>query len=200
MGKSVSRNSAFSMINKGLSVVFPLVTVSYISRVLGAAGIGEVSSAQNLATYFSMAAALGIPSYGVRAIAQSKRDENSCNKTFSELFAINLISSIIATVVYLITVFCFKINNSNTALALIFSSIIVFNVINIEWVYQGYEEYEYIMIRSFVIKIVSLLLLFIFVRRKSDLVAYAFIICFGSIGNYVLNFINLKRYVKDKVQ
>ena len=196
MGKSVSRNSAFSMINKGLSVVFPLVTVSYISRVLGAAGIGEVSSAQNLATYFSMAAALGIPSYGVRAIAQSKRDENSCNKTFSELFAINLISSIIATVVYLITVFCFKINNSNTALALIFSSIIVFNVINIEWVYQGYEEYEYIMIRSFVIKIVSLLLLFIFVRRKSDLVAYAFIICFGSIGNYVLNFINLKRYVK----
>ena len=52
------------------------------------------------------------------------------------------------------------------------------------------------MIRSFVIKIVSLLLLFIFVRKKSDLVAYAFIICFGSIGNYVLNFINLKRYVK----
>ena len=196
MGKSVSRNSAFSMINKGLSVVFPLVTVSYISRVLGAAGIGEVSSAQNLATYFSMAAALGIPSYGVRAIAQSKRDENSCNKTFSELFTINFISSIIATVVYLITAFCFKINNSNTALALIFSSIIVFNVINIEWVYQGYEEYEYIMIRSFVIKIVSLLLLFIFVRKKSDLVAYAFIICFGSIGNYVLNFINLKRYVK----
>ena len=96
MGKSVSKNSAFSMINKGLSVVFPLVTVSYISRVLGAAGIGEVSSAQNLATYFSMAAALGIPSYGVRAIAQSKRDENSCNKTFSELFTINFISSIIA--------------------------------------------------------------------------------------------------------
>ena len=196
MGKSVSKNSAFSMINKGLSVVFPLVTVSYISRVLGAAGIGEVSSAQNLATYFSMAAALGIPSYGVRAIAQSKRDENSCNKTFSELFTINFISSIIATVVYLITAFCFKINNSNTALALIFSSIIVFNVINIEWVYQGYEEYEYIMIRSLVIKIVSILLLFIFVRKKSDLVAYAFIICFGSIGNYVLNFINLKRYVK----
>ena len=52
MGKSVSRNSAFSMINKGLSVVFPLVTVSYISRVLGAAGIGEISSAQKLGDLF----------------------------------------------------------------------------------------------------------------------------------------------------
>lgn len=196
MGKSVSKNSAFSMINKGLSVIFPLVTVSYISRVLGAAGIGEVSSAQNLATYFSMAAALGIPSYGVRAIAQSKRDENSCNKTFSELFIINFISSLMATALYLIVAFFFKINNSNMALALIFSSIIIFNIINIEWVYQGFEEYEYIMIRSLAIKIISLLLLFIFVRKKSDLVAYAFIICFGSIGNYVLNFINLKKYVK----
>lgn len=164
-GKSVSRNSAFSMINKGYPSFSSSDGFLYITS-LGAAGIGEVSSAQNLATYFSMAAALGIPSYGVRAIAQSKRDENSCNKTFSELFTINFISSIIATVVYLITAFCFKINNSNTALALIFSSIIVFNVINIEWVYQGYEEYEYIMIRSLVIKIVSILLLFIFVRKK----------------------------------
>ena len=198
MGKSVSRNSAFSMINKGLSVVFPLVTVSYISRVLGAAGIGEVSSAQNLATYFSMAAALGIPSYGVRAIAQSKRDENSCNKTFSELFTINLIS-----IFFIALINPFNINDiehDNTRENQCQCRI---RIINLKTecgnqIYNGCYNggYGYIMIRSFVIKIVSLLLLFIFVRKKSDLVAYAFILCFGSIGNYVLNFINLKRYVK----
>lgn len=196
MGKSVSKNSAFSMVNKGLSVVFPLVTVSYISRVLGAAGIGEVSSAQNLATYFSMAAALGIPSYGVRAIAQSRNDKNVCNRTFSELFTINLIASLIATSLYLIAVFLLRDNNSIMELSLVFSGIVIFNIINIEWVYQGFEEYKYITLRSLLIKILSLLLLFVFVRQKSDLVAYAFIICFGSIGNYILNFFNLKKYVK----
>ena len=134
MGKSVSKNSAFSMMNKGLSVIFPLVTVSYISRVLGASGVGEVSSAQNLATYFSMAAALGIPSYGVRAIAQSKNDKNECNQTFSELFIINLISSLVATALYLIAVFLLKDSNPNLALSLVFSGIIIFNIINIEWV------------------------------------------------------------------
>lgn len=196
MGRSVSKNSAFSMVNKGLSVVFPLITVSYISRVLGAYGVGEVSSAQNLATYFSMAAALGIPSYGVRAIAQSRNNKNECNQTFSELFAINLISSLIATALYLIAVVFLKDSNSNFALSMVFSGIIIFNIINIEWVYQGFEEYEYITIRSLVIKIISLLLLFVFVRQKNDVVAYSFIICFGSIGNYVLNFINLKKYVR----
>lgn len=195
MGKSISKNSAFSMINKGLSVVFPLITVSYISRVLGASGIGEVSSAQNLSTYFSMAAALGIPSYGVRAIAQSRNNKDMCNKTFSELFTINLISTFVATILYFTALFLLKNNYSNKILSLVFSGTVIFNVINIEWVYQGFEEYEYITIRSFLIKIISILLLFAFVRQKSDLVAYAFIICFGSIGNYVLNFINLKKYV-----
>lgn len=195
MGKSISKNSAFSMINKGLSVVFPLVTVSYISRVLGASGIGVVSSAQNLSTYFSMVAALGIPSYGVRAIAQSRNNKQICDKTFSELFTINFISTFVATILYFVALIVLKDNYPNRILSLVFSATIIFNVINIEWVYQGFEEYEYITIRSFVVKVLSLLLLFALVRQKSDLVAYAFIICFGSIGNYVLNFINIKKYV-----
>ena len=200
MGKSISKNSAFSMINKGLSVVFPLVTVSYISRVLGASGIGVVSSAQNLSTYFSMVAALGIPSYGVREIAQSRNDKQICDKTFSELFTINFISTFVATILYFVALIVLKDNYPNRVLSLVFSATVIFNVINTEWVYQGFEEYEYITIRSFIVKVLSLLLLFAFVRQKSDLVAYAFIICFGSIGNYVLNFINIKKYVSFQFQ
>ena len=196
MGKSISKNSAFSMVNKGLSVIFPLVTVSYVSRVLGASGIGEVSSVQNFSTYFSMAAALGIPSYGVRAIAQTRNNKEVCNKTFSELFIINFISTFFATILYLSAMFCLRENYPNTVLCLVFSGTIIFNVINIEWIYQGFEEYEYITIRSLGIKIVSIILMFFLVRQKTDLVAYAFIICFGSVGNYVLNLINLKKYVQ----
>lgn len=195
MGKSVSKNSVFSMVNKGLSVIFPLITVAYVSRILGASGIGEVSSSQNLSTYFSMAAALGIPSYGVRAIAQSKKKKEECNKVFTELFTINFISTIFAVVLYFIALYFLRKNYHNLLLSFVFSGTIVFNIINIEWVYQGFEEYRYITIRSFFIKLVSIVFLFVFVRQRNDLVAYALIICFGSIGNYILNFINLKKYV-----
>ena len=95
----------------------------------------------------------------MRAIAQSKNDKNECNQTFSELFIINLISSLVATALYLIAVFLLKDSNPNLALSLVFSGIIIFNIINIEWVYQGFEEYEYITIRSLLIKVISLLLL-----------------------------------------
>ena len=64
MKKSVAKNAIFNMINRGLTIIFPLITITYVSRILGAAGIGSVASAQNFSNYFTMLAAMGIPSYG----------------------------------------------------------------------------------------------------------------------------------------
>lgn len=181
------------MIYKAMSVIFPVLIVSYASRKLGASGIGEVSSAQNIVTYFTMIAALGIPSYGVRSIAQTKHNKEICNKTFTELFVINLCSSIVCTLLYFIL-----LNGMNlpiTKLNYIFASLIILNICNVEWVYEGFEKYPFIAIRSFIVKGISLLLMFIFVRNKTDTVAYAIIVCFGTVGNYILNIVNLPSYV-----
>ena len=89
--KSLIKNAIFNFLYKLLSVLFPLVIVAYASRILKASGIGVVSSAQNIVTYFSTFAALGIPSYGVRAISQNKKNLDDKNKTFSELFCIQYI-------------------------------------------------------------------------------------------------------------
>ncbi len=199
MGKSISKNAMFNMLNKGIAVAFPLITVSYISRVLGASGIGEVSSAQNLSTYFSMGAALGIPSYGVRAVAQARKDRQKCGKVFSELFFLNLMSTIVALALYFVALYGMRNNYPNLTLSFVFAGSIVFNIINIEWVYQGFEEYEYITVRSLIVKILSVFLLFIFVRKETDLIAYALIICFGSVGNYILNFLNLRKYIRMQI-
>ena len=192
--KSLIKNALFNVSYKLLSVLFPLITISYASRILGASGIGTISSAQNLVTYFSTIAALGIPSYGVRAISQNRKNENNKNKTFSELFTINFVMSIIAFICYVL--FIFGTSQQNMLLSLVFSSIVFFNIFNIEWLYQGMEEYVYIAIRSFIIKIISVVLLFIFVKDIYDIEIYALIICFGTIGNYILNVLNLKKYVK----
>lgn len=69
------------------------------------------------------------------------------------------------------------------------------NIFNIEWLYQGFEEYKYITIRSISVKIISLILMFLFVKTEQDVNYYAIIICFGSVGNYLLNLSQLKKYV-----
>ena len=193
--QSISKNAIFNMLNKGISVLFPLLTISYISRVLGPKGIGVVSSAQNFTIYFTSCAALGIPSYGIRAISKTRNNQHEVSKTFTELFIINCFSTFICFILYYIFWNFSRSSYPNIDLMIIFSSLILFNFCNIEWVYQGFEEYKYITIRSLIVKILSIILMFIFVHEDCHLNRYALIICFGTVGNYLLNIINLKKYV-----
>lgn len=196
MAKSMAKNAVFNVAYKALSVIFPLVTISYASRILGPSGIGVVNSAQNIVTYFTIFASLGIPAYGVRVIAQNKKEPTLCNKTFTELFLINLISTIICSSAYFILIFTIDNFKNEIGLHLLFGILVVFNIFNIDWLYQAYEEYSYIAIRSFIIKFLSLLLLIVFVRKSSDLFYYAIIVCFGTVGNYIFNIVKLKKYVR----
>lgn len=194
MEKSLEKNALINVINKGVHLLFPLITVAYLSRTLGPGGIGEVSAAQNLTAYFTMFAALGIPSYGIRAISQTRKDVQKCNETFSALFLINLLSTVCSVLVYFVVLWAAR-DRFDSTLSLIFSSLIILNIANVEWLYAGFEEYQYITIRSIFVKIVSLILLFLLVKDSTDVAWYAVIVCFGTCGNYLLNVIKLRKYV-----
>lgn len=189
---SLWENSLFFMTYRLFNAFFPLVTSAYIARVLLPEGVGKIAVAQNIVTYFTYIAALGMPTYGMRVIARN-RDCNRRNVIFSELFTINCISSIICAIAYYCLLkFCLH-DKVDIELYLIFGILIAFNIINVDWVYQGLEEYKYISIRSFAIKLISFFLTLIFVREKNDLCIYALILCFATVGNYVFNICNLLR-------
>ena len=191
---SLARNSMFFVFYKLLTVLFPLITVSYVSQVLLASGVGKVSSAQNIVQYFVLIASLGIPNYGVREIAKVRNDSSNLNKVFSELFSINSISTGLCTIIYYVIVFDFKYFAIDKMLYLLIGLTIILNFFNVDWFYQGIEEYSYITKRSFVVKVISLILLLVFVRESGDYLVYALIYIIGIAGNNFINCINLKKY------
>ena len=192
--KSLLSNSLYNLLYRGLNVLFPLITVTYVSRILLAEGVGRVTSAQNVAQYFVVLAALGIPNYGIREIAKKKDSEQERNKLFSELFFINLISTLVFTLAYYGMICIFPTFEDDYFLHLIVGTSVVLNAINVDWFYQGMEEYHYIAIRSFIVKIISLVLIFVFIRSLDDLVWYAGISCFAICGNNILNVLRLRKF------
>ena len=68
--RSVKFNVLMNMIVTTSSVIFPLITVPYVSRVLSTGGTGHVAFAQSVASYFSLVALLGVTYYGVRVCAR----------------------------------------------------------------------------------------------------------------------------------
>lgn len=191
---SLAENSFFFVCYKLLTAIFPVITVAYASHVLLASGIGKVSSAQNIVQYFVLIAALGIPNYGIREIAKCRSHSNQVSKVFSELFTINFISTVICTVSYYLLIMLSGFYRNEIELYLIVGITILLNIFNVDWFYQGQEEYLYITKRSFVIKLASLVLLFMLVRTTKDYVNYAIVNIIGVAGNNIVNCVNLRKY------
>lgn len=194
--KLLAKNAIYNIIYKMLDIVFPLITSTYVARILMADSIGKVAAAQNIASYFTLAAAMGIPTYGVKLIAQTNTKSRESSKSFSELFLINGALSILCSTIYYVLIFNFSYFDGKEVLYSIVGLNIVFNIINVDWFYQGIQEYGYIAMRSFIMKCISLCCLIIFVRNESDYVIYALISTGSIVGNYIFNIFRIKKYVK----
>lgn len=189
--KSIAKNAIFNVLYKIMNMFFPLITTIYISHILMASGVGKVSTAQNIAQYFVLLAPMGIANYGIREIARSRNDHVNMERLFTELFSINFCSSLLCAGIYYCIILKGEYFAAERILYLVVGLPIVFNLINIEWFYQGNEEYVYIAIRSVIVKFVSLLAIVFCVKAVEDYVVYALIYALGMAGNYLFNIINL---------
>ena len=191
---SLFKNSIFNTMYRLLNALFPLVTASYVSHVIFASGVGKVASAQNIVQYFVLIASLGIPNYGVREIAKSRIDAEEKGKVFSELFILNLITTLLSITVYYCMVLGFTHFEPEKSLYLIVGVSIILNIFNVDWYYQGVEEYVYIAKRSIFVKIASIVCIFLFVKKPEDYINYALISVVALAGNYIFNIANLHKH------
>ncbi|WP_354367965.1 flippase [Streptococcus porcorum] len=195
---SVKINFIMNFILTISNFIFPLITFPYVSRVLGAEGVGTVTFAASIVNYFSMVGMLGIPTYGIRACAKVRDDKEKLDKTVQEIVLLNSIVMFIAIMGLVLTVATIGKLESNKALYLILSSTLVFNVLGVDWLYRSLEQYSYITIRSIIFKVISMVALFLFVRQSDDYLAYAAITVLAGVGSNLMNFINLRKFVNLK--
>lgn len=193
--KTMVKNSLYNIMYTLTNVFFSLLSSVYVSRILQPEGIGKYTYVLTFATYFVSFASLGIPVYGVREIAKACTQEEK-NRVFSELFILNLLTSIVALIVYIIVIFKSKAIRDDIGLYMRFSLLIVSNILNIDWLYKGEESYGYIATRSAIVKTCSILLLILWVHDSKDVYKYADITILASCGNYICNIFHAKRYVK----
>lgn len=195
MAQSVKVNYILNLINTGTQMLFPLITFPYVCRVIEADGIGQINFFQSIISYISLFTCLGIPMYAIREIARDRSDVVQMNRTAMEIL---LLHSMLTLVGYaLVAILCLTVPQIqvNIPLFLILSLTIFFTAIGCEWFYQGIEDFKYITIRGLIIKTVSVVLLFIFVKSKTDLLYYGCYTVFGVLGGNIFNFFRLRKYI-----
>lgn len=192
--KSLTVNAVINGLRTVLNLFFPLITFPYISRILSVEEIGKYNFSDSIVSYFMLLAALGINQYAVREGTKFRDSRKDMSEFASKAFSINIVSTILSYIALVVLlIFSDKLHGYWLCIAIL-SAQIFFTTIGTEWVYSIYEEYTYITARSIFFKIVSIILLFAFVRNKGDYLKYAVITVIASVGSNFLNFLNAKKY------
>lgn len=197
--KSLGINAVLNAIRSGLSVIFPLITYPYAFRVLHAEGIGKVNYALSIIGYFSLIAALGISTYAVREGAKLRNDKYKFNKFCNQIFTINIATSIFSYVLLFFCVCNFKILSEYKSLIVLLSLSIGLSTLGVEWINTIYEDFLYVTVRSIIIYILTLVLLFVLVKDESDILQYAFLTVANSGLICISNWFYCRRYVHVKL-
>lgn len=195
MSQSVKVNYILNLINTGTQMLFPLITFPYACRVIEPEGIGQVNFFSSIIGYISLFTCLGIPMYAVREIARDRNDIVKMNRTAVEILLLHALLSFAGYLI--VAVLCLTVPQIKVdiPLFLILSLTIFFTAIGCEWFYQGIEDFKYITIRGLVVKVVSVALLFLFVKTKDDLIYYGAYTVVGILGGNLFNFFRLRKYI-----
>lgn len=195
--KSIKLNMFFNVLKSVMSVIFPLITFPYASRVLGVENMGKVQYAQSVISYFTLFASLGISAYAVREGSKIRDNREALSRFSSEMLLITTISTTIAYLTYFIFLLMGSFNGY-VVLMCITSLSIGFTTFSIEWINQIEEDFSYISIRSVAFQFISFVLMFTFVKNANDYTIYSFLQVFSATGFFFLNLIYARKYITVK--
>lgn len=191
---SVKKNLIYNMSYQVLILILPLITTPYISRVLGAEGLGVYSFYQSIALYFVYFSMLGVLNYGNREISKSMDSKEKTKEKFSEIYSMQLVTSILFLILYIVFAVIFpKIGEKQ--IALIFSLQVFSATIDISWLFFGVQEFKIPAIIQMFSRLFSFGLIFIFVKNINDLWKYVLIMA----SSYIISLLPLLYFRKKRI-
>ncbi|WP_297900670.1 flippase [uncultured Parabacteroides sp.] len=192
---TLKTNIILNFINTVTGIIFPVITFPYAARVLLPEGIGSVNFLQSIVAYIVLLTSLGIPMYAVREVAKYRDDIVIRNRITVEILLLSVILCLFGYVVVAVLGVYVPQISAQLGVFYALSLTILFTSLGVNWFYQAIEDFKFITIRALCFRLLATLALFLFVKGKEDLLIYAFVLVGTTVGNNLINFIHLRKWM-----
>lgn len=191
---TIQKNFLYNIVYQILVILLPLITAPYISRTLGATAVGVYSYTNSVAYYFLMVGMLGIANHGNRSVAAARDDQEKLNNTFSGIFYLQAFTFSVAIVSYVLYILiCVKNNRIIASLQLLY---VLSGLFDISWLFFGLEKFKLTVTRNMIIKLCTVLCMFVFVHSPSDLWKYTLLMSAGTLLSQLYLWTYVRKYVR----
>ena len=192
---SIKKNATLNVIKQICTILFPLITFPYATRILQTENYGMYTFSSSVVSYFTLIAGLGVTNYAVREGARIRNNKTSIISFVDEVFSVNIISTAISYIALILLILFWRKLDSYIAIILILSSSIAFTTLGTDWINIIYEDYEYITKRYIICHVLAIIFLFLTVKDTDDTIFYAISTVIGVVSANIFNIIYIrKRY------
>lgn len=197
--KGYVKNGIWLYLLQAFNTIIPLLTLPYITRILGTAGYGTFSVAFNIISYFQVFVEYGFGMSATREVTLSDKKEGSINKIFSAVLISRFFLFILCIILGLIYVTIYK-NEKELYLCFcaLFVSLLGY-VIQLNWFFQGIQEMKFISITNITARLVTIIPVFTIIRDSSDLISYCLLYASAPVLSGIIGIIVAKKKYKIKL-
>lgn len=191
--KVLFENSIAIALTQIVSYVIPLVSLPYLSRVLGVEKFGIVFWAQSCIMYFRMFTEYGFNFSAVRKIAVNHNNKQKISNIFNAVMGVKLILIVISLIFLTLLIFTIPKFRSEWLLFYLTFFLVIGDAIYPMWYFQGIEHMKYVTFSKIISQLIFLLLIFIFVKSPAD---YLLVAVLNSLGFLVAGGIGIYMAIK----
>lgn len=192
MKQSVSKNYIYNIIYQILTLIVPLITTPYVSRIFSVNNIGIYSYTYSIVSFFVILAELGSAVYARREIAYCQDNREKRSIVFWEIFIFRTLTTIFCIVLYLI----YAINTDSIKIAVIQMIYIIAVMFDVTWFFQGMEDFKTVVTRNSIIKILTTVFIFVFVNTDNDFLIYILGLALLPLLGNIVTWTSLIKYIK----
>ena len=196
MAKSISKNAIFKAILNIFNIILPIIVTPVITRIFTTDQFSYITQGETFNTILMAFAGFGVYQYGLREISKVRDNKKKLSKTFTSLFLISTTSTILISGVYIIWLFLFYKSNPAFYTCLILSFNIVMNLFYVEWINEALENYDFIAVKTMIVKVVYSIAVLCVIRSTDNYFMYLYLGFAANIANNLWSYFYIKRRVK----
>lgn len=166
--------------------VFPLITIPYLSRIIGVEGFGKIAFASAVIVWIQTFADWGFTYTSTRDVAKNRENIDVVSEIFSRVLWARCFLMIISFFILLVIVMIIPVFRENSDVIFVTFLMIPGHIMCPDWFFQAVERMKYITILNIISKFLFTILVFLFIKEKDDYILQPLFVSLGFVSSGII--------------
>lgn len=167
-GKTVFANFGYLSLLQVAGYVFPLISMPYLARVIGADGFGKIAFASAIVVWIQTISDWGFNLTATRDVAQNRDNKELVSRIFSNVLWARSILTLLSGIILLAVVLLVPYLRENADIILVTFLLVPGYILFPEWFFQAIEKMKYTTFFNLFLKLVFTVAVFVFIHKRED--------------------------------